>query len=44
MNEIHQNMNQTYQNQVTRLSGYTSTNHHLYNSLFDTLKDSYFFK
>ena len=39
MNEIHQNMNQTYQNQVTRLSGYTSTNHHLYNSfLFDTLK------
>lgn len=34
MNEIHQNMNQTYQNQVTRLSGYTSTNHHLYNSFY----------
>ena len=32
-------MNQTYQNQITRISGYTSTNHKLYNSyLYDTLK------
>lgn len=39
MNKSNQNMNQTYHNQITRLSGYTSTNHHLYNSfLYDTLK------
>lgn len=34
-----QTMNQTFQNKVTRVSGYTSTNHALYNSfLYDTLK------
>lgn len=34
-----QTMNQTFQNKVTRISGYTSTNHALYNSfLYDTLK------
>ena len=39
MNKSNQNMNQTYHNQITRLSGYTSTNHHLYNSfLYDILK------
>lgn len=32
-------LNQTFQNKVTRVSGYTSTNHALYNSfLYDTLK------
>ena len=39
LNQSKQNMNQTYQNQITRISGYTSTNHKLYNSyLYDTLK------
>ncbi|MDO5813258.1 MAG: YfhO family protein [Bacillota bacterium] len=34
-----QTMNQTFENKVTRVSGYTSTNHALYNSfLYDTLK------
>lgn len=36
---ISQNMNQTFQNNITRVSGYTSTNHALYNSfLYDVLK------
>ena len=35
LNQSKQNMNQTYQNQITRISGYTSTNHKLYNSYLD---------
>ena len=35
----HQNVNNTYQMNVSRASGYTSTNHTLYNSfLYDTLR------
>ena len=39
LNMTHQNVNNTYQMNVSRASGYTSTNHTLYNSfLYDTLR------